>query len=88
MARAGDWETYVDEFYGESHPFEGLAERRNAVVARFRERWADEVLAGFEALDGGPPEITDDGKKAVFSLNGEPSFNLFLSDDGRWTFHL
>ena len=88
LARAGDWETYVDDFYGESHKFEGMAERRDTVVARFRDEWADKVVAGFEPLEGKTAEIAEDGKKAVFSVDGEPSFMLYLSDDGRWTFHL
>ena len=88
LARAGDWETYVDDFYGESDKFEGIAERRDAVVARFRDEWADKVVAGFEPLEGKTAEIVEDGKKAVFSVNGEPAFMLYLSDDGRWTFHL
>ncbi len=88
LARAGDWETYVDDFYGESHKFEGMAERRDAVVAKFRNQWADKVVAGFEPLEGKAAEIVEDGKKAVFSVDGKPSFMLYLSDDGRWTFHL
>ena len=88
LARAGDWETYVDDFYGESEKFEGLAERRDAVVARFRDKWAEEVVAGFEPLEGSVAEIVEDGKKAVFSVDGKPMFFLYLSDDGRWTFHL
>ncbi len=88
LARAGDWETYVDDFYGESHKFEGMAERRDAVVARFRDKWADKVVAGFEPLEGKTAEIVEDGKKAVFNVDGKPLFILHLSDDGRWTFHL
>ena len=88
LAEAGDWETYVDDFYGESHKFEGKAERRDAVVARFRDKWADQVLEGFEALDDADAVISEDGKKAVFTKDGEPSFNLFMSDEGHWTFHL
>lgn len=88
LAKTGDWETYVDDYYGESHKFEGLAERREAVIARFRDKWATDVLEGLEALDEGKATISDDGKKAVFMKDGVPSFNLFLSDDGRWTFHL
>ena len=88
LARAGDWETYVDDFYGESYKFEGMTERRDAVVARFRDKWADKVVAGFVPLEGKVAEIVEDGKKAVFSIDGEPVFMLYLSDDGRWTFHL
>jgi hypothetical protein len=88
LAAAGDWETYVDDFYGESHKFEGKQERRDAVVARFRDKWASEVVEGFDALDEGNATIIEDGKKAVFTLDGEPSFFLFLDDNNRWTFHL
>ena len=88
LAQAGDWETYVDDFYGESHKFEGLAERRDAVVSRFRDKWAAQVTEGFDALDDTEAEVSDDGKKAVFMKDGQPAFNLFLDEEGRWTFHL
>lgn len=88
LARAGDWETYVDDFYGESHKFEGIPERRDAVIARFRDKWAETVIEGFEALGEGGAVLSEDGKRAVFMLDGEPNFNLFLSDEGHWTFHL
>ena len=88
LAKEGDWDAYVDDFYGESHKFEGIAERRQTVIDRFRDKWAATVIEGFESLDPGNAVISEDGKKAVFMKDGEPSFNLFLNDDGKWTFHL
>ena len=88
LARAGDWETYVDDFYGEAHKFEGNSDRRDALVAKFRDQWGDKLLSGFEPLEGKTAEIVDNGKKALFNVDGDNLFTLYLSDDGKWTFHL
>ena len=45
-------------------------------------------MAGFVPLEGKEAEIAEDGKTAVFEVDDEALFILYLSDDGKWTFHL
>lgn len=83
LAKAGDWETYVDGFYCEAQNFEDLPERHDTVVSRFRDKWATQAVKGFDAFDNAETVISENGKKAVFMKDGQPVFNLYLNEEGR-----
>lgn len=85
-AEAGDWERYVDEFYGESEKLDSDV-ARDALVARFRDRWGEAVL---EALrEAVTIEPVFEGPRAFFrDASGETVFELHRRFDGVWTFHL
>lgn len=85
LARAGDWASYVDRFYGETDKFTSPADR-DALVARFQGPWSERVLTALERAAGVDPEIQ--GDQAVFNVDGEPAFVLHRDADERWTFHL
>lgn len=42
LAEAGDWETYVNDYYGEAHKFRDEGDR-TVLVSRFRDDWALQV---------------------------------------------
>lgn len=84
-AEAGDWETYVDGFYGEQHKF-AAPEERTMLVERFRDEWGEKVLPALAEASEVMPRIEDD--RALFERDGEVLFTLYKDDDGRWTFHL
>ena len=85
-AEVGNWEKYVDEYYGEQHKFQSPSDRE-ALISRFRERWGNQVIAGLKEASQVEPELSEDGKKAIFQLsNGE--FILYKNEQGDWTFHL
>ncbi len=85
-AEAGNWEKYVDEYYGEQHKFKSSSDREK-LVSRFREKWGSEVIAGLKEASQVEPELSEDGTKARFQLsNGE--FILYKNEQGNWTFHL
>ena len=46
-AEAGNWEKYVDEYYGEQHKFKSPSDR-DKLVSRFREKWGSEIIAGLK----------------------------------------
>ncbi len=85
-AEAGNWEKYVDEYYGEQHKFKSPSDR-DKLVSRFREQWSSEVIAGLKEASQVEPELSEDGTKARFKLsNGE--LILYKNEQGNWTFHL
>jgi hypothetical protein len=84
-AEDGDWETYVDRFYGEQHKF-ASPDQRDLVVERFRGPWGEEVLPVLVEASQLTPRIVED--RALFERDGELIFILHKDDDGRWTFHL
>ena len=85
-AEAGNWEKYVDEYYGEQHKFKSPSDR-DKLVSRFREQWSSEVIAGLKEASQVEPELSEDGTKTRFQLsNGE--FILYRNEQGSWTFHL
>ena len=85
-AEDGDWEKYVDEYYGEQHKFKSPSDR-DKLVSRFRDKWGSQVIAGLKEASQVEPELSEDGTKAVFQLsNGE--FILYKNEQGNWTFHL
>lgn len=85
-AQAGDWESYVDDFYGEQDKFGSDADR-DALIARFRDRWGSDVLPALEAASQIEPTLSEDGERAVFTLESG-DFTLHRSADGSWGFHL
>jgi len=85
VAEAGDWGTYVDEFYGEAHKFRGPADR-DALVQRFEQKWGAKVTEALRRASGRTPTIGSDGR-ASFLDGDTPLFELH-EHDGRWTFHL
>lgn len=85
-AKAGNWEKYVDAFYGEQHKFKSSSDR-DLVVSRFREKWGDKVIEALEEVSRVEPQLSEDGRTATFRLkNGD--FKLYKNEQGNWTFHL
>ena len=85
-AEDGDWEKYVDDYYGEQHKFKSPSDR-DKLVSRFRDKWGSQVIAGLKEASQVEPELSEDGTKAIFQLsNGE--FILYKNEQGNWTFHL
>ena len=84
-AQAGDWEAYVDRFYGEEHKF-ASPEERDMVVERFRDEWGAQVLPVLIEASELTPRIVEE--RALFERDGQLIFILHKDDDGRWTFHL
>ncbi len=85
-AEDGNWEKYVDEYYGEQHKFKSPSDR-DKLVSTFREKWGSQVIAGLKEASQIEPELSEDGTQARFQLsNGE--FILYKNEQGSWTFHL
>lgn len=87
LAEAGDWEAYVDDYYGESHKLTDQA-KRDQVVARFRDRWSEEVVTTLHAIADVEPTYEQDGMIAVFPVDESRNFKLYKQDDGTWKYHL
>jgi hypothetical protein len=87
LAETGDWESYVDQFYGEKHKFTDPSDQEK-VVQRFRDGWGATVVEQLNTLRDVNPEIIDDGKRASFAMPDGNVFYLYKSDTGKWTFHL
>ena len=86
VAEAGNWEKYIDEYYGEQHKFKSPSEREQ-VVSRFREKWGSKVIVGLKEASQVEPELSEDGNQARFKLR-EGEFILYKNEQGKWTFHL
>jgi hypothetical protein len=85
-AQAGNWEKYIDEFYGEQHKFRSSADR-DSLVSRFKNKWGSKVVPGLKEAAKVKPKLSKDGTKAIFKLkNGD--FILYKNKQGQWTFHL
>ena len=85
VARKGNWEAYVDDYYGEQRKFRSPADR-NALVQRFEEKWGETIVQGLSRAAELPVQIEAD--KAIF-LDGEDTvFILHRSESGDWKFHL
>lgn len=81
---AGNWEKYVDEFYGEQHKFRSTLDR-DGLVLRFREKWGNKVIVALKEASQVKPKLS--GDKAIFQLkNGD--FILYKNAQGNWMFHL
>ena len=85
VARNGDWEAYVDDYYGEQHKFRSPADR-DAMVQRFEENWGEKLVPGLSRAAKLPAQI--EGDKAVFLEGDETVFILYRSENGGWKFHL
>lgn len=85
-AEAGDWDTYVRCFYGELDRVRSPADVE-MLIARYRERWADEVLHGLRRVVTMEPVLSEDGRRAEYRLE-EGVFTLYLYDEGDWKFRL
>lgn len=86
LAEAGDWETYVDDYYGEIHKFKDQGDR-TALVSRFREDWGGQVIEALRQVKEIDPQLSADGTEAVFEL-GDGGFTLYKDETGNWKFHL
>lgn len=86
LAEAGDWETYVDDYYGEIHKFKDQGDR-TALVSRFREDWGGQVIEAPRQVKEIDPRLSADGTEAVFEL-GDGGFTLYKDETGNWKFHL
>ena len=87
LAEAGEWETYVDDFYGETHKFKDEGER-DLLVSRFRDDWSQGVIESLRKVQDIEPQLSGDGRNAVFQLGDSSRFTLYKDDEGRWKFHL
>ena len=85
VARSGDFEKYVDDYYGETDKFRTPADR-DALVRRFTEKWGESLVEGLDRAAKLPVKI--DGDKALFLDGDEPVFILHRAEDGAWKFHL
>ena len=86
LAEAGDWETYVDDYYGEIHKFKDEGDR-TALVSRYREVWGVQVIDALLQVIEIVPRLSADGTEAVFEL-GDGEFTLYKDETGDWKFHL
>ena len=86
LAEAGEWETYVDDYYGEIYKFKDEGDR-TALVSRFREDWGVQVIKALRQVMEIDPRLSADGTEAVFEL-GEGAFTLYEDATGNWKFHL
>ena len=86
LAEAGEWETYVDDYYGEIYKFKDEGDR-TALVSRFREDWGVQVIKALRQVMEIDPRLSADGTEAVFEL-GEGAFTLYKDATGNWKFHL
>ena len=85
LAESGDWDTYVDRYYGETQKF-GSPDERRALILRFEQHWGSRVLAALRRASEIKPVIQ--GGKAVFKDGDKEVFALQKDKSGRWTFHL
>ena len=85
VARAGDWEAYVDDYYGEQHKFRSTTDR-DALVRRFEEKWGEKLVKGLSRAADLPVRI--DGDKAKFLDGDDAVFVLHRGETGGWKFHL
>lgn len=86
-AEAGNWASYVDNFYGESHKFSSPSDRQQ-LIDRFEASWGSQVVEGLRQMNSIEPEISSDGSQAVFQAETGGQFTLHRDADGKWTFHL
>ena len=86
LAEAGEWETYVDDYYGEIYKFKDEGDR-TALVSRFREDWGVQVIEALRQVMKIDPRLSADGTEAVFEL-GDDIFTLYKDATGNWKFHL
>lgn len=86
VAEAGNWETYVDTYYGEQDKFRDASDREK-LVERFRTQWGPQTIEGLKKAKNVTPTLSEDGQRAIFTLD-EGQFILHLDSDGNWTFHL
>ncbi len=86
-AKAGDWVTYVDDFYGETHKFRDDGDRQ-MLIERFQTKWGPQVVETLQQVAQIEPRLTDGGEKAVFDLGDGRQFALYRDDAGGWKFHL
>ncbi len=85
-AEAGNWEEYVDEYYGEQHKFKSPSDR-DKLVSLFREQWGTQVITGLKEASQVKPELSEDGTQASFQLS-DGEYILYQNEQGNWTFHL
>ena len=86
LAEAGEWEAYVDYYYGEAYKFNDDGDRIS-LVARFREDWSEQVIDALRKAKDVPPQLSSGGLEAVFEMEGG-TFTLYNDGNGGWKFHL
>ena len=86
LAEAGDWATYVDDFYGEAHKFRNASDRLQLIG--MLEKRGPGIVESLRRVSTIDPTITSDGSQAVFPLGGDQRFTLYRNESGRWMFHL
>ena len=86
LAEAGEWEVYVDDYYGEAYKFNDDGDR-TSLVTRFREDWSEQVIDALRKAKDVSPQLSSDGLEAVFEMEGG-TFILYNDGNGGWKFHL
>ncbi len=86
LASEGNWEKYIDEYYGEQHKFKSPSDREQ-LVSRFREKWGSKVIVGLKEASQVEPELSQDENQARFKLS-QGELILYKNEQGKWTFHL
>jgi hypothetical protein len=87
LAEAGDWATYVDDFYGETHKFRDDGDRRQ-LIERYENKWGELVVGLLRQVVTMEPQVNDDGSQAHFDFGNGQRFTLYREVGGRWKFHL
>lgn len=85
LAESGDWDTYVDRYYGETQKF-GSPDERRALVLRFEQHWGSRVVVALRKASEIKPAIKEG--RAVFKNGDKEVFALHKDKNGKWTFHL
>ncbi len=85
VATKGDWGAYVDQYYGEQHKFRSSNDR-DALVARFEQKWGERIVPGLKSAVKLPVQI--EGDLAVFRDGEAAVFFLHRNESGSWKFHL
>ena len=86
LAEAGEWGTYVDDFYGEAHKFRGASDRQKLIEMLSRK--GPGIVQALRQVSTVEPVISSDGSQAEFPLGDGNRFTLYWEGSGRWMFHL
>ena len=85
LAQAGEWEQFIDEYYGEAAKIPGDAQKQS-LIDRFANGWGEKLIPVLEQASEIMPDLEDD--KALFRVDGETIYTLHLDNEGKWGFHL
>jgi len=87
LAETGNWEDYIDRYYGEAHKFRSKSDRAK-LVERYETEWDGRVIEMLREVTRIEPQIVDNGRRAVFSSGDGRQFSLYKDKNGAWKYHL